>query len=359
MGNSNKHKKEKNTNKKLNNSGKHKNIIEHLDQNNLMNSEFINTDNKFNENLNSIEDLIKPTLSFSEYENFLGEYIDDFKIIKIIKKDLIYNIYKAENIKDNREVSLKVYNKYNLKQGDYDFFLEQIKREEEIIKLCKSPYIINIYRKMENNDNIIFEMESWDTNLYDYIKKYGGFTDKLDYFGNIFKQIISALEELNKNGVMHRDIRPSNLYLIGKEKVKLGGFDQAIYIKENTSESEGSYFYAAPEIIKNLKYDEKCDLWSLGITLYELLFNQLPYGKNATINMIKKSIYYEDIFYYNKINKNKVNDLFKKLLTICPKNRISHKELFNYINKNLDIFEEKKKSFALVQLFPLKGNLHS
>ena len=126
---------------------------------------------------------------------------------------------------------------------------------------------------------------------------------------------------------------------------------QAIYIKENTSESVGSYFYAAPEIIKNLKYDEKCDLWSLGITLYELLFNQLPYGKNATINMIKKLIYYEDIFYYNKINKNKVNDLFKKLLTICPKNRISHRELFDYINKNLDIFEEKKRVLLLFNFF--------
>ena len=85
---------------------------------------------------------------------------------------------------------------------------------------------------------------------------------------------------------MHRDIRPSNLFLIGRETVKLGSFEQAIYIKENTSESVGSYLYAAPEIIKNLEYDEKCDLLSLGITLYELLFDQLPYGQNPTINLI-------------------------------------------------------------------------
>jgi serine/threonine protein kinase len=353
MGNSNKYKKEKKFHENLYNSaifGKHADIIEEFDYSNIsMKSEVLKIDNNIYENLNSNENLIKSALNLSEDDNFLGEYKDDFKFIKLIKKDLIYKIYKAENTKDNRKVSLKVYNKKELEQGDYDFFLEQIKREEEIIKLCDSPYIINIYRKIETNDNIIFEMESWETNLYDYIKKNGGFTNKIERFEKILSQIIFALKILNEKGVMHRDIRPSNLFLKERDIVKLGGFDQAIYIKENTSESVGSYLYAAPEIIKNLEYDEKCDLWSLGITLYELLFNQLPYGKNVSINMIKQSIYYEDNFHYNKINDKEVNDLFKKLLTISPKNRINHKELFKYIDNHFNIFikEEKEEKIKL------------
>ena len=156
MGNSNKHIKEKNSNEKLNNSaifGKHKDFIKNIDSNNSMNSEILNInnnkfyenldskssmksevlniDNKFHEHLDSNEDLIKSTLSLSEDDNFLGEYHDDFKSIKLIKKDLIYNIYKAENIKDNRKVSLKVYNKKKLEQGDYDFFLAQIKGKKK------------------------------------------------------------------------------------------------------------------------------------------------------------------------------------------------------------------------------------
>ena len=125
---------------------------------------------------------------------------------------------------------------------------------------------------------------------------------------------------------MHRDIRPSNLFIIGRTTVKLGGFEHAIFIKNNISESVGSYFYAAPEIIKNLEYDEKCDLWSLGITLYELLFNQLPYGKNVTINMVKQSIYYEDRFFLNKTNEYEINELLEKLLTINRKNRMNYKD---------------------------------
>ena len=188
-------------------------------------------------------------------------------------------------------------------------------------------------------------MESWDTNLSDYISKYGGFSQNLKNFKKIFIGIINALEVLNKNGVMHRDIRPCNLFLIERATVKLGGFEHAIFIKDNISESVGSYFYAAPEIIKNLEYDEKCDLWSLGITLYELLFNQLPYGKNVTISIIKQSIYYEDNFHYNKTNDFEINELLEKLLTINRKNRIKPKDFFNYIKKigiSLEKNEKKK-----------------
>ena len=146
-------------------------------------------------------------------------------------------------------------------------------------------------------------MESWDINLADYIKKYGHFRlSKFYTFGKIILGVAHALKLLNEKGIMHRDIKPSNLFFVyNKSLVKLGGFDYSIYIKDNTSESVGTIFYAAPEIIKNLEYDEKCDLWSFGITLYELLFGKLTYGINATINIIKQSIYYEDNFYYNKI----------------------------------------------------------
>ena len=179
-------------------------------------------------------------------DNFLGEYEDDYFDIKLIKKDFIYNLYKAENIKEHRDVSLKVYDKKKLEKGDYDYFIERIKREEEIINLCKCGNIVNIYRKIETNQYIIFEMESWDINLADYIKKYGHFRlSNFNTFGMIILGIANALKLLNKKGVMHRDIKPSNLFFLeDKSLIKLGGFDYSIYIKDNTSESVGTIFYA-------------------------------------------------------------------------------------------------------------------
>jgi len=212
MGNSNKHKKVKKSQNNLNNSvilTSHKNNIELLDYSNedLMKSQVLNEhpmksqilskdsmkSQDLNEDYNFFENLIlneeKSSLSLSE-ENFLGKYKDDFKVIKLIQKDLISRIYKAENLKENKLVSLKVYNKNNLEQGDYDFFLEQIKREEEIIKLCKSDNIINIYQKMETSNNIIYEMESWDTNLSDYIKNNVPFSNNLKKFKKFLLELL-------------------------------------------------------------------------------------------------------------------------------------------------------------------------
>ena len=286
---------------------------------------------------------IHKNLNSPIYNDFLGQYKNDYKIICLLKKELISKIYEAENIKEKRIVSLKVYNKNTLKKGDYDYFIEQIKREEEITKLCKSENIVNIYRKLETPENIIFEMESWDINLADYIeKKDCGLLNDFFTFKEILLGITNALKVLNEKGVMHRDIKPSNIFLIGKSYVKLGGFNFSIYIKDNTLESVGSYFYAAPEIIKKLEYDEKCDLWSLGIILHELLFKYLPYGKNVTLNTIKKAIYYEDNFFFKETNNEIINTILKMLLVVNRKNRIDHKNFFAYLYGNID---QKNLSF--------------
>ena len=100
--------------------------------------------------------------------------------------------------------------------------------------------------------------------------------------------------------------------------------------------------YAAPEIIKNLEYDEKCDLWSLGATLYELYFGDLPFYNledsnyifeltEFTNNFIIEKIYDEKNFIYKKSNIPTLDILFKRLLAINPKERMTYEEFFEYI----------------------------
>ena len=276
--------------------------------------------------------------------NFLEEFKDIFETVKIIRKEFIYKIYKAKNIKENRDVCLKVYDKKTLELGDYDYFLEQIKREEEIINICKSEHIVNIYTKLETKNSIIFEMEYVDIDLNTkYIKKRNNSRMNIDEFTEILYGITDALKILNEKGIMHRNIKPNNIFLLGKNQIKLGCFDHAIYIKDKSSEQVGSYFYAAPEIIKNLEYDENCDLWSLGITLHELFFGVNPYGKCPTINIIKNAIYYEDNFYTMKSKYKQVNELLKKLLVINSKNRMSLAQYFDYIKEFKKNIEQEIK----------------
>ena len=295
---------------------------------------------------------------------FLEEYKNNFEIIKLLKNEFIYKIYQAKNIKDKKKVCLKIYDKKMLELGDYDYFLEQIKREEEIIKICKSKHIVNIYKKLETQNNIIFEMEFVNEDLSEYIRNRNFNLINIEDFLEILNGITEALKVLNNKGIIHRDIRPRNIFLTGKNKIKLGGFGYSIYKKDNSFEQVGSYFYAAPEIIKNLEYDEKCDLWSLGITLHELYFGVKPYGKYATINTIKHAIYYEDNFNFSKSPFEQINQLFKKLLVINSKNRINYAEYFDYVkklNNNKDelFLTTRDKTFSLKNIHMKKINNES
>ena len=240
-------------------------------------------------------------------------------------------IYRCENKETKQLVCLKVIDKNKLKLGDYNYLLEQIKREEEIMKLCKSQSIVQFYRKHENENIIIFELEYLEEDLANYLFENGELEKEIDFFKNIVISLAKALLRMHNKGVMHRDIKPKNIFIDDtKSKIKLGDFGCSIYIKDNISEPVGTLFYTAPEIIKNLKYDEKCDLWSLGVTLYELYFGELPYGKNVNAFKIKQAIYDEKNFRFKKSNIPTLDILFKRLLVINPKNRMTFDEFFKY-----------------------------
>ena len=104
---------------------------------------------------------------------------------------------------------------------------------------------------------------------------------------------------------MHRDIKPLNIYIKNLDDednriIKLGDFGCTIKISENKSDSIGTVLYNAPELVQDLEYDEKIDLWSLGITLFELYFGVLPYGYDADTQTMLNFIYDEENFVFQK-----------------------------------------------------------
>ena len=121
-----------------------------------------------------------------------------------------------------------------------------------------------------------------------------------ELFNNIVRNLVSALKDLKDKGIIHRNIKPRNIFKINSDddfNVKLGNFDCAIYKKDiSNSQIMGSFMYMAPEIIKNELYDEKSDIWSLGVTLFELYFGVLPFGQNVSINKVKRKLYEKEKF---------------------------------------------------------------
>ena len=268
--------------------------------------------------------------------NELGkQYSNDYDDIYFEEETNTSKIYKAINKKDKRGCCLKIISKENLKMGDYDSLLEQVRREEELTKICNSECTVNFYRKMENENYIIFELENCDGDLKQYLCDYGELNCDLDLFKDIVISITKALKIIHEKGIMHRDIKPQNMFFIYKEDkpkiIKLGDFGCSIFIKDNNSEPIGTILYTAPEIIKNIEYDEKCDLWSFGVSLYELFFGVLPYGPEPTTNLIMDTIYDEQNFRLKKTGIPTLDILFYRLIQINPKKRMDFNELFGFV----------------------------
>ena len=124
--------------------------------------------------------------------------------------------------------------------------------------------------------------------------------------------------------------------------MKMKKFLNSIGIKGNRSNPIGTVLYAAPEILKNMEYNEKCDLWSLGVSLYELYFGILPYGDGSNINFDKIMDYiYSEKFLLKKSKIPSFDILLKRLLTREQEDRMSFDEFFQFVfDENFMLNEE-------------------
>ena len=280
---------------------------------------------------------------------YRADYHDFYKIgrnymLNQIEDDSPFKVYQTQ--KNNYgEVFLKVFDKDALKdEDDTGFTMERIQKEKEISYLCNSEYTLNLIRDFETEKNIVFEKEYCKSDLKEDLFNKGSIEKESKYNIQTFKEIIidvaEAIKIIKEKGVVHRNIKPHNIFLKelkdDKFRAKIGDFSCAIYIKDiKESQPMGTILYTAPEIIKNLDYDEKCDMWSIGVTLFEAYFGVTPYGYDINPNKINDIIYDEENFNFRKSNIPTLDILFKLLLQIDPEKRMSHSEFYDYVtNEN-------------------------
>ena len=194
---------------------------------------------------------------------------------------------------------------------------------------------VKFYEYNEKDFSIV--MELCDENLTNFnIKKKQAFQIKEIY--ELLTQLNNTFKIMNDNRIAHRDLKPDNILIKyeNKEKTKYtykisdyGISKQLISLSRQFSTNAGTLKYMAPEILKGEKFETKCDLWSLGVIIYSLLFKRFPYNgvtDLAIINQIKA----DGQNSLQKTNNRDMDDLIKRLLTEDPKNRISWNDYFNH-----------------------------
>lgn len=213
---------------------------------------------------------------------------DRYEILEKIGTGGMSDVYKAKCHKLNRYVAVKV-----LKQefSENENFVSKFRIEAQAAASLMHPNIVNVYDVGAENDiyYIVMELVEGIT-----LKKYIERKARLSYKEavSIAIQVSMGIEAAHNNHIIHRDIKPQNIIISREGKVKVTDFGIAKAATSNTITSNvmGSVHYTSPEQTRGGYSDEKSDIYSLGITLFEMLTGRVPFNGETTVAIAIKHI---------------------------------------------------------------------
>ena len=207
-----------------------------------------------------------------------------YQILELIGSGGMADVYKAADLKLSRPVAVKV-----LKQhlSEDAAFVKRFQVEGQAAASLNNPNIISIYDVGSQNGiyYIVMELINGIT-LKEYIRRKGMLTARETMA--ITAQVAVGLRAAHAKHIVHRDIKPQNIILSREGKVKVTDFGIARAITDETKSTNnnnamGSVHYIAPEQAKGLMCDERSDIYSLGIVMYEMITGQVPFDKESSI----------------------------------------------------------------------------
>lgn len=213
---------------------------------------------------------------------------DRYEIIELIGTGGMSDVYKAKCHKLNRYVAVKVLKQEFSENTD---FVTKFRTEARAAAGLEHPNIVNVYDvgEQEGIYFIIMELVEGIT-LKRYIEKKARLSVKEAV--SIAIQISMGIEAAHNKQIIHRDIKPQNIIISKDGKVKVTDFGIAKAATSNTITSNvmGSVHYTSPEQARGGFSDEKSDIYSLGITMFEMLTGRVPFNGETTVAIAIKHI---------------------------------------------------------------------
>ena len=278
---------------------------------------------------------------YNNENNLIGNKLEDFEILQIMGEGSFGNIAKVKS-KLNSEI-------YALKQNKLENISKEKKREitNELLFLKKldHPNICKCITTFEENNLFYIVMKLFDNkDLYRYLvgnRIFGNLINE-DIFWNIFYQCINGLNYIHNKGIIHRDIKPGNIFIDDEKNIQIGDFGIAVVMQNSNQvqnfsndpeqqkslllipgECKGTPNYVAPEVQLCQNYDQKADIYSMGITFYALCYASHPYINNNNMNELNNDNYYSK----------ELRDIICKMIQINPLDRINTSDLYSLIKK--------------------------
>ncbi len=216
-------------------------------------------------------------------DNYIGKKLDGrYEISSLIGSGGMADVYQATDVVDQKVVAVKILKK---EFAENEEFLRRFRNESKAIAVLSHPNIVKIYDVGFSEKLQFIVMEYIDgITLKDYMESQGtlNWKDSIHFI----TQILRALHHAHEHGIVHRDIKPQNIMVFSDGTIKVMDFGIAKFAREegktSTDQAIGSVHYISPEQARGDVTDEKSDLYSVGVVLYEMLTGKKPFdGDNA------------------------------------------------------------------------------
>lgn len=219
-------------------------------------------------------------------DNYVGKRLDGrYEIQEIIGVGGMAVVYKAYDNIDDRIVAIKILKEEFLANEE---FRRRFKNESKAIAVLSHPNIVKVYDVSFGDKLQYIVMEYIDgITLKEYIEqqKVINWKEALHFA----TQILRALQHAHDKGIVHRDVKPQNIMLLQNGNIKVADFGIARFSRNETrtmTESAiGSVHYISPEQARGEITDEKADIYSVGVVLYEMLTGQLPFQSDNAVSV--------------------------------------------------------------------------
>ncbi|KAL4986868.1 kinase-like domain-containing protein [Aspergillus falconensis] len=248
-----------------------------------------------------------------------------FEIGKPLGKGKFGRVYLAKERSSGFVCALKVLHKSELQQGGVQ---KQVRREIEIQSNLRHPNVLRLFGHFQDSKRIFLILEfAGRGELYKHLRKEHRFPEwKAAHY---IAQMASALKYLHKKHVMHRDIKPENILVGIHGEIKISDFGWSVHAPNNRRQTMcGTLDYLPPEMLTSNPqgnfYNEKVDLWSLGVLTYEFLVGEAPFEDTPV--MTQRRIQRGDMQVPSFVSP-EAKDLIKRLLVLDPEKRISLDEI--------------------------------
>jgi serine/threonine protein kinase len=223
-------------------------------------------------------------------DTLIGTFFDGrYQVVRKLGAGGMANVYLAEDQELGRGVAIKILND---RHANDEQFVERFRREAKNAAALSHPNIVSIYDRGEAEGTYYIAMEYLDgRTLKELIVQRGPapVTVSVEYA----RQVLSALRFAHRHGIVHRDIKPHNVLVDAEGRVKVTDFGIARAGASQMTEAGsivGTAQYLSPEQARGGDVDQRSDLYSLGVVLYELITGTLPFNGDTPVEIAMKHL---------------------------------------------------------------------